>query len=118
VLDAYLSFSGALAKGLLPTRVQEQIALVAALASTPPTVSDAMRVLRAKGLVERGAGPADARAVVVLLTAEGRAEADRLSAVSAPLHEAVTAMCRTRTPFLRRPGRFCGPSCHPLASRS
>ena len=30
VLDAYLQFSGALAKGLLPARVQEQIALVAA----------------------------------------------------------------------------------------
>jgi hypothetical protein len=65
---------------------------VAALASTPPTVSDAMKVLRAKGLVERGPDPADARAVVVLLTAEGRAEADRLSAVSAPLHEAVAAL--------------------------
>ncbi len=33
VLDAYLSFSGALAKGLLPARVQEQIALVAAVAN-------------------------------------------------------------------------------------
>jgi uncharacterized peroxidase-related enzyme len=31
VLDAYLQFSGALSKGLLPARVQEQIALVAAV---------------------------------------------------------------------------------------
>ncbi|MEV4345179.1 carboxymuconolactone decarboxylase family protein [Actinoplanes sp. NPDC049596] len=31
VLDAYLQFSGALAKGRLPARVQEQIALVAAV---------------------------------------------------------------------------------------
>ncbi|MCA2212165.1 carboxymuconolactone decarboxylase family protein [Jidongwangia harbinensis] len=31
VLDAYLSFSGALSKGRLPARVQEQIALVAAV---------------------------------------------------------------------------------------
>ena len=31
VLDAYLQFSGALSKGLLPGRVQEQIALVAAV---------------------------------------------------------------------------------------
>jgi uncharacterized peroxidase-related enzyme len=31
VLDAYLQFSGALSKGLLPARVQEQIALLAAV---------------------------------------------------------------------------------------
>src|SRR5690348_291881 len=31
VLDAYLQFSGALSKGLLPGKVQEQIALVAAV---------------------------------------------------------------------------------------
>jgi uncharacterized peroxidase-related enzyme len=33
VLDAYLSFSGALSKGRLPAAVQEQIALVAAVAN-------------------------------------------------------------------------------------
>ncbi len=73
-------------------RPRRQGDIVAALASTPPTVSDAVKALRAKSLVERAADPADGRAVVLQLTPMGRAEAHRLSAVSEVLGEAVSVL--------------------------
>ncbi|PRY39475.1 MarR family winged helix-turn-helix transcriptional regulator [Umezawaea tangerina] len=66
--------------------------VVAALASTPPTVSDAVKVLRAKKLVEGVRDPADARAVVVRLTPEGEEEARRLGAASQVMSEAFAVL--------------------------
>ncbi|MFJ4467857.1 MarR family winged helix-turn-helix transcriptional regulator [Streptomyces sp. NPDC089424] len=48
------------------------------LASTAPTISDAVKTLTTKELVERQRDPADARAVFLTLTDAGRAEAERL----------------------------------------
>lgn len=59
-----------------PRRLTE---LATALASTPPTVSDAVKTLTAKELVERGRDALDARAVSLTLTSDGAAEAERLS---------------------------------------
>jgi DNA-binding MarR family transcriptional regulator len=73
-------------------RPHRQGEIVAALASTPPTVSDAVKVLRAKGLVAGSRDPADARAVALGLTPEGQAEARRLSVASATLTGAVSVL--------------------------
>lgn len=66
--------------------------IVSALASTPPTVSDAVKVLRAKKLLEGARDPADARAIVVGLTPEGRAEAGRLAVVSRTMSDAISVL--------------------------
>jgi DNA-binding MarR family transcriptional regulator len=71
---------------------RRQTDLVAALASTPPTVSDAVRTLVAKGLVSRVRDPADARAVGLTLTEDGRAEAVRLATVPEPWRAALEAL--------------------------
>ncbi|GCE02531.1 MarR family winged helix-turn-helix transcriptional regulator [Embleya hyalina] len=73
-------------------RSRRQGEIVKALASTPPTVSDAMRALTTKGLVDRRRDPVDTRAVTLTLTDAGRAEADRLSVIPAPLREALDAL--------------------------
>ncbi|HEX6340269.1 MarR family winged helix-turn-helix transcriptional regulator [Umezawaea sp.] len=73
-------------------RPRRQGDIVGALASTPPTVSDAVKVLRAKKLLDGARDPADARAVVVRLTAEGEAEARRLAAVSRTMSEAISVL--------------------------
>ena len=66
--------------------------IVGALASTPPTVSDAVKALRAKGLLEGVRDPKDARAIVVRLTAEGESEARRLGDVSQVMSEAFSVL--------------------------
>ena len=66
--------------------------IVAALASTPPTVSDAVKALRAKKLLEGVRDPKDARAIVVRLTAEGESEARRLGDVSQVMSEAFSVL--------------------------
>ena len=66
--------------------------LVTALASSPPTVSDAVRTLAGKGLIDRTRDLADARAVNLTLTPVGQAEADRLAAVPASLRAAIDAL--------------------------
>ncbi|GII01057.1 MarR family transcriptional regulator [Planobispora takensis] len=73
-------------------RPRRQGEVVAALASTAPTVSDAMRALTGKGLVSKVRDAADARAFVLTLTGVGRQEAARLSAVPEPLRAAVAAL--------------------------
>ncbi|MCS7480488.1 MarR family winged helix-turn-helix transcriptional regulator [Umezawaea endophytica] len=66
--------------------------VVGALASTPPTVSDAVKALRAKGLLESVRDPQDGRATVVRLTPEGDAEARRLGDVSQVMSEAFSVL--------------------------
>ena len=68
--------------------------LVTALASTAPTVSDAVRTLEAKGLVERNRDLSDTRVVNLTLTATGNAEAARLAVTPAPLRAALDALTR------------------------
>ncbi|GAB2602289.1 MarR family transcriptional regulator [Paractinoplanes abujensis] len=68
--------------------------IVAALASTPPTVSDAVKVLRKKELLEASRDPGDARALLLGLTEAGRAEAERLRGESEVLSGAVAALSR------------------------
>ncbi|MCU0699127.1 MAG: MarR family winged helix-turn-helix transcriptional regulator [Myxococcaceae bacterium] len=55
--------------GLRPSTLAERLAV------TPPTVTDTVKALVAKGLVERRADASDARVSLVVLTAKGRAEA-------------------------------------------
>jgi DNA-binding MarR family transcriptional regulator len=83
--DILLNLSG----GPQPRRQAE---LVEALASTPPTVSDALRILTAKGLLDRARDPADARAVTLTLTELGRTEAARLATVPGPWRAALDAL--------------------------
>nr|WP_221382333.1 MarR family winged helix-turn-helix transcriptional regulator [Actinoplanes polyasparticus] len=66
--------------------------IVAALASTPPTISDAVKVLRRKELVDSARDPGDARVLLVRLTPAGEAEAGRLNVPSADLSGAVAAL--------------------------
>ena len=66
--------------------------IVEALASTAPTVSDAVKVLRRKELLDASHDPGDARVLRVTLSASGRAEAARLSVVSESLGGAVAAL--------------------------
>ncbi|MGK5683565.1 MarR family winged helix-turn-helix transcriptional regulator [Actinoplanes sp. URMC 104] len=66
--------------------------IVEALASTPPTVSDAVKVLRKKELLEATRDPGDARAQLLGLTEAGRAEAGRLTAQSETLTGALGAL--------------------------
>ncbi|MEV7630663.1 MarR family transcriptional regulator [Actinoplanes sp. NPDC089786] len=66
--------------------------IVEALASTAPTVSDAVKVLRRKELLDASRDPGDARALRVTLSESGRAEAGRLSVVSESLGGAVAAL--------------------------
>ncbi|MFJ8472385.1 MarR family winged helix-turn-helix transcriptional regulator [Kitasatospora sp. NPDC094011] len=73
-------------------RLRRQGEIVTALASTPPTVSDAVRALTAKELVDRRRDPTDTRAMTLALTADGRAEAERLSVIPEPLHAALAAL--------------------------
>ncbi len=73
-------------------RPRRQGEVVSALASTAPTVSDAMRALTGKGLVTKARDVADARAFVLTLTDAGREEARRVSAVPEPLRAAVAAL--------------------------
>ncbi|AUY51632.1 MarR family winged helix-turn-helix transcriptional regulator [Streptomyces sp. CB01881] len=73
-------------------RPRRQGEIVTALASTAPTVSDAVRALAAKELVDRQRDRADTRAVTLTLTEAGRAEAERLTVVPPPLREALDAL--------------------------
>jgi DNA-binding MarR family transcriptional regulator len=66
--------------------------VVTALASTPPTVSDAVKVLRRKELLDATRDPGDARVWRLSLSEAGRAEAGRLSTVSENLGGAVAAL--------------------------
>lgn len=66
--------------------------IVTALASTPPTVSDAVKVLRRKELVEATRDPGDARAVRLSLSPAGRAEVTRLNVMSESLGGAVSTL--------------------------
>lgn len=66
--------------------------IVAALASTPPTVSDAVKVLRRKELLEATRDPGDARVVLLGLTDSGRAEAARIGVMSELLGSAVATL--------------------------
>ncbi|MFD8751458.1 MarR family winged helix-turn-helix transcriptional regulator [Kitasatospora sp. NPDC059577] len=73
-------------------RPRRQGEIVTALASTAPTVSDAVRALTGKDLVDRRRDRADSRAVTLTLTDAGRAEAERLAVVPPPLGEALAAL--------------------------
>jgi DNA-binding MarR family transcriptional regulator len=73
-------------------RALRQGEIVASLASTPPTISDAVKVLRRKELVDSARDPGDARVLLVRLTATGEAEAGRLTVASADLSGAVAAL--------------------------
>ncbi|MEU4693883.1 MarR family winged helix-turn-helix transcriptional regulator [Actinoplanes sp. NPDC023714] len=66
--------------------------IVAALASTPPTVSDAVKVLRKKELLDAVRDPGDARVVLLTLSPAGAEEAARLDVVSENLGGAVAAL--------------------------
>lgn len=66
--------------------------LVTALASTAPTISDAVRALVAKGLLERTRDLVDARTVSLALTDSGRVEAARLAVIPPPLRAALDAL--------------------------
>src|SRR5689334_17046675 len=66
--------------------------IVAALASTPPTVSDAVKVLKKKELVAATRDPGDARALLLGLTPVGLEGAARLRAQSETLTGAVSAL--------------------------
>ncbi|GGB94905.1 MarR family winged helix-turn-helix transcriptional regulator [Cellulomonas carbonis] len=69
-------------------RPRRQTDVVRALASTAPTVSDAVRALAAKDLLTRGRDADDARAVSLRLTDAGRTEYRRLVQVPVELAEA------------------------------
>ncbi|MEU8819892.1 MarR family winged helix-turn-helix transcriptional regulator [Actinoplanes sp. NPDC048796] len=83
--------------------------IVTALASTPPTVSDAVKVLRKKELLEAARDPGDARATLLGLSPLGRTEADRLRSQSETLtgalkalsHDDFAAMLRGITTLMR-----------------
>ncbi|WP_229070520.1 MarR family winged helix-turn-helix transcriptional regulator [Actinoplanes sp. DH11] len=66
--------------------------IVTALASTPPTVSDAVKTLRKKELLEATRDPGDARALLLGLTEAGHEEAGRLAVQSETLTGAVSAL--------------------------
>ena len=53
--------------------------LVAATAQRPSTLTGVLDRLERRGLVERGANPQDRRSVLIRLTPEGRAHADRVA---------------------------------------
>lgn len=97
------SWAGASGRGLSPTQGQILTLLRArngqrpsdlaeALALTPPTVSDSVRTLEEKGLLERTADPRDARAALLKLTRDGRREAERAAAWPSFLADAVDAL--------------------------
>jgi len=73
-----------------PSRRQSD--LVVALASTAPTISDAVRVLVGKGLLERTKDLVDTRAVNLVLTAAGKVEAARLATIPPALRAALDAL--------------------------
>lgn len=66
--------------------------IVTALASTPPTVSDAVKVLRKKELLDATRDPGDARVLLLSLSAAGTQEAARLRIQSETLGDAVSAL--------------------------
>ncbi|MFG1925167.1 MarR family winged helix-turn-helix transcriptional regulator [Cryptosporangium sp. NPDC048952] len=66
--------------------------IVTALASTPPTVSDAVKVLRRKELLEATKSPEDARVILLSLTPSGSAEAARVNVASEELSGAVSTL--------------------------
>ncbi len=65
--------------GARPSQGLTLSAIADELAVTPATTSDAVRALADKGMVRKLRSPADGRAVLVMLTDSGRAEADRLA---------------------------------------
>ncbi|MEV7990957.1 MarR family winged helix-turn-helix transcriptional regulator [Streptomyces sp. NPDC086077] len=73
-------------------RPRRQSELTRTLASTAPTISDAVKTLTAKELVERRRDPADARAVTLTLTGAGRAEAERLVRLPEEFAEAMDTL--------------------------
>jgi DNA-binding MarR family transcriptional regulator len=73
-------------------RPSRQGDLVTALASTAPTISDAVRTLTSKGLVERSRDLVDTRVLNLSLTSTGQAEAARLAVIPAPLRAALDAL--------------------------
>ncbi|WP_035855864.1 MarR family winged helix-turn-helix transcriptional regulator [Cryptosporangium arvum] len=66
--------------------------IVTALASTPPTVSDAVKVLRRKELLDATKSPGDARVILLSLTPAGEAEAARVNVASEELSGAVETL--------------------------
>lgn len=76
--------------GNSPSRRQSD--LVTALASTAPTISDAVRTLVTKGLLARARDLVDTRAVNLTLTDAGQAEAVRLATIPPPLRAALDAL--------------------------
>ncbi|MFI2380204.1 MarR family winged helix-turn-helix transcriptional regulator [Streptomyces sp. NPDC018964] len=68
--------------------------LTRALASSPPTISDAVKTLTTKGLVDRHRDPSDARAVSLTLTQDGHTEARRLARVPEDFDDAMATLAR------------------------
>lgn len=66
--------------------------IVAALASTPPTVSDAVKALRRKEILVASRDSGDARAVRLSLSPAGEQEAARLAVTSQSLGGAVSTL--------------------------
>lgn len=72
-----------------PHRLSE---LTATLASTAPTISDAVKTLTGKELVQRHRDPSDARAVTLTLTQAGHIEAQRLGRLPSEITEAMSTL--------------------------
>lgn len=73
-------------KGLTPT------ALAAELNVTAPSMSDTLRTLENKQLLERQPHPQDGRAVVIELTKKGRTLLERISHWDTPLQSAIASL--------------------------
>lgn len=61
-------------------------------AVTAPTMSDSIRVLTGKGLVEKRPAAADRRALEIVLTPEGSALADKLRTYAAPVLKEIRSL--------------------------
>jgi DNA-binding MarR family transcriptional regulator len=91
--------------------------IAAQLAVTPPTASDAVAALEAKGLVKKQPDPADSRAAQIRLTPRGRRAAEAVSqwpdyllaavdALPAPIQEHLLAALMAMIRSLQEQGRI------------
>ena len=78
-------------------------ALAESLGLTPPTISDSLKALVRKGLVDRRRSAKDGRVVFFNTTHRGRDVARRLGQWSRPVEQSVAEMSRVRRTFEPRP---------------